>query len=128
MVGRAARNRPCSAAVEEDVQGSALPSCPGHDLWRRDFEGSASIFSIVFDKRYGKSQVASFIDALELFRIGFSWGGVASLAVSFPGLTRPDIDYEGRLVRLNIGLEEVTDLRADLEAALEKLESPISPR
>ncbi|MBS0421278.1 MAG: cystathionine beta-lyase [Proteobacteria bacterium] len=99
----------------------ALPSCPGHDIWQRDFAGSASIFSIVFEKRYSKSQVASFIDALELFQIGFSWGGVASLAVSFPDLKRPGIDYEGRLVRLNIGLEEVADLRADLEAAFRKL-------
>lgn len=99
----------------------ALPSCPGHDIWQRDFGGSASIFSIVFDKRYTQSQVASFIDALELFQIGFSWGGVVSLAVSFPDLKRPGIDYEGRLVRLNVGLEDVADLRADLEAAFRKL-------
>lgn len=99
----------------------AFPSCPGHENWRRDFNGSASVFSIVFDKRYSKTQVAAFVDALSLFRIGFSWGGVTSLALAFPDLKRPGIDYEGRLVRLNIGLEEVADLQADLAAAFSKM-------
>jgi len=96
----------------------ALPSCQGHEFWQRDFTGSAGIFSIVFTERYSNEQVAAFVDSLRLFRIGFSWGGVASLAVAYPHLKRPGVDYEGRLVRLNIGLEEVADLQADLAAAL----------
>lgn len=96
----------------------AFRSCPGHEYWVRDFKGSASVFSIVFDRRFSQSKVAAFVDALSLFRIGFSWGGVASLAVGYPDLQRPGTDYAGRLVRLNIGLEEVEDLKADLASAL----------
>lgn len=100
------------------VRHPALPSCPGHEFWQRDFSGSASVFSVQFDPRYSKEDVAAFINALALFKIGMSWGGVTSLAVSYPELKRPDHDYQGRLVRLNIGLEEPEDLLADLAQAL----------
>lgn len=96
----------------------ALPSCPGHEHWRRDFSGSSSVFSIVFDSRVGADQVRDFADRLELFKIGFSWGGVTSLAVHYPRLNRPGRDYGGRLVRLHVGLEEPSDLIADLQQAL----------
>jgi cystathionine beta-lyase len=102
----------------EAVLHPALPSCPGHEHWKRDFTGSASVFSIVFESRFHSRQVAKFIDALTLFKIGFSWGGVTSLAIAYPLLDRPGKDYEGRLVRLNVGLEEPEDLIADLSAGL----------
>jgi cystathionine beta-lyase len=97
----------------------ALASCPGHEFWLRDFTGSSGAFSIVFHRQFSKEQVFAFVDALELFKIGYSWGGVTSLAVAYdfhgnPG--RPD--YGHRIVRLNIGLEEVDDLKADLERGL----------
>jgi cystathionine beta-lyase len=77
------------------------------------------LFSIVFQPRFSKAQVLAFVDNLELFQIGYSWAGVTSLAVAYdfhgtPG--RPD--YGHRIVRLNIGLEDVGDLQADLERAL----------
>ena len=100
----------------------ALPSCPGHEIWLRDFEGSASVFSIVFDRRYSRAQIAAFVAALSLFRIGLGWGGVASLATAYPDLERPGVDYDGRVVRLNVGLEEVEDLKADLESGFAALE------
>ncbi len=103
----------------ELVLHPALPSCPGHEFWKRDFTGSAGVFSIVFHLRYSKPQVLAFVDQLELFEIGYSWAGVTSLAVAydFQGTpARPD--YGHRLVRLNIGLEDVADLKADLEQAL----------
>jgi cystathionine beta-lyase len=103
----------------ELVLHPALPSCPGHEFWKRDFTGSAGVFSIVFHRRYSKAQVLAFVDQLELFEIGYSWGGVTSLAVAydFHGTpARPD--YGHRLVRLNIGLEDVADAKADLEQAL----------
>src|SRR5437660_1476772 len=59
----------------------ALPSCAGHELWKRDFTGSAGLFSIVFQRRFTKQQVLAFVDSLELFKIGYSWAGVTSLAV-----------------------------------------------
>jgi cystathionine beta-lyase len=102
----------------------ALPSCPGHEYWRRDFTGSSSIFSIVFDARFTPVQVISFADRLTLFKIGFSWGGVTSLVVVYPNLDRAGHDYGGRLVRLNVGLEESSDLIADLDRALRTMDAP----
>jgi cystathionine beta-lyase len=102
----------------------ALPSCPGHEHWRRDFTGSSSIFSIVFDERFSPAQVISFADQLTLFKIGFSWGGVTSLVIVYPNLDRAGQDYGGRLVRLNVGLEESSDLIADLDRALSTMDAP----
>jgi cysteine-S-conjugate beta-lyase len=106
----------------ELVLHPALPSCPGHEFWKRDFLGSSGVFSIVLRPGPTQKQVHAFVDALKLFQVGYSWGGVASLAVSYnigrlPG--RPP--YEHRIVRLNIGLESTDDLIADLDQALPKL-------
>jgi cystathionine beta-lyase len=106
----------------ELVLHPALPSCPGHEFWKRDFTGSAGLFSIVFQPRFTKEQVTKFVDALELFKIGYSWAGVTSLAVAYDfhsAKNRPA--YGHRIVRLNIGLESVEDLRADLAQALESM-------
>jgi cysteine-S-conjugate beta-lyase len=106
----------------ELVLHPALPSCPGHEFWKRDFTGSTGVFSIVFHRRYSKEQVRAFVDRLELFKIGYSWGGVTSLAVAYDmrGVAgRPN--YGHRIVRLNIGLEDVEDLKADLQQSLEKM-------
>ena len=64
------------------------------------------------------AEVVRFIDALQIFSIGLSWGGVNSLAVVYPDLDRPNQDFGGRIVRLNIGLENTDDLIADLARAL----------
>jgi cysteine-S-conjugate beta-lyase len=106
----------------ERVLHPALESCPGHELWKRDFLGSSGVFSIVFKLGPTQQQVFAFVDALELFEVGYSWGGVTSLAVTYdigriPG--RPPYDH--RIVRLNIGLEATDDLIHDLERALSKL-------
>jgi cystathionine beta-lyase len=103
----------------ELVLHPALETCPGHALWKRDFTGSAGIFSIVFREGIDKSRVLAFVNALKLFKIGWSWGGVTSLAVAydFTGWKgRPA--YQHRIVRLNIGLEDRKDLIEDLERAL----------
>jgi cystathionine beta-lyase len=96
----------------------ALPSCPGHEIWKRDFTGSASVFSVLFDVRYSEQALLRFVDRLALFRIGFSWGGVASLVMPQFHLQRTLRAPETPLVRFNIGLEETDDLIADLEQAL----------
>ena len=106
----------------ETVLHPALPSCPGHEFWKRDFLGSSGVFSIVFKPGPSQQQVQAFVDALQLFKIGYSWAGVTSLAVSYdvgriPG--RPPYDH--RIVRLNIGLESTSDLIADLDQALPRL-------
>jgi cystathionine beta-lyase len=95
----------------------AFPDCPGHEYWKRDFSGSASIFSIVLGNR-SPEQVVKFVDALKLFRIGYSWGGANSLALCYPDLRRPTPETGPLLVRLNVGLEDPLDLIEDLEQAL----------
>ena len=97
----------------------ALASCPGHDVWKRDFTGSTSVFSIWFTGDVSPTQVEAVIDSLELFQIGLSWGGVNSLAIVYPDVERPGQDYAGRLVRLNVGLEHTDDLICDLKNALQ---------
>jgi cystathionine beta-lyase len=106
----------------ERVLHPALPSCPGHEFWKRDFLGSSGVFSIVFKPGPTQAQAHAFVDGLTLFRIGYSWGGVSSLVNSYnigriPG--RPP--YEHRIVRLNIGLESTHDLIADLQQSLPNL-------
>jgi cystathionine beta-lyase len=108
----------------DTVLHPALPECPGHEFWKRDFTGSASVFSIVLGPAFTPARAAAFVDALALFRLGFSWGGTASLAMVYPGLRRPGRDYEGRLVRFNIGLEEPEDLIADLARAFDQVAAP----
>lgn len=98
----------------------ALPSCPGHEHWVRDFDGASGLFAFVLD---GGDEAARdrLIESLELFGIGWSWGGFESLATpSDPiGLrTAARRVAEGPAVRLSIGLEEADDLIADLERAL----------
>lgn len=103
----------------ETVLHPALPSCPGHELWKRDFTGSSGLFSIVFRREFSPEQVRGFVNSLKLFKIGFSWGGVTSLAAAYNvQRIRPHTEYGERLVRLSIGLEETTDLIADLEQAM----------
>ena len=96
----------------------ALPSCPGHDLFLRDFKGASGLFSVVLAGGDDAARDA-LVDRLTLFGIGWSWGGYESLAVP-GGFTRTATApaFEGPLVRLHIGLEDLDDLIADLEAAL----------
>jgi cysteine-S-conjugate beta-lyase len=105
----------------ELVLHPALPSCPGHEFWRRDFSGSTGLFSIVLQRQNSREQVLGFVDALELFKIGYSWGGVTSLAMTYDLHSPKRPPYEHRLVRLYTGLEAVGDLKADLEQALARL-------
>ena len=100
----------------------ALPTCPGHEFWKRDFTGTSGLFSFVFRKDFTGEQVRRFVDSLELFKIGYSWAGTTSLALSYDlRASRHSAAYGERLVRLSIGLEEPADLLADLEQALEKM-------
>jgi cystathionine beta-lyase len=98
----------------------ALPADPGHALWQRDMTGASGLFGVVF-RGWSTAQAKRFVDHLELFGIGASWGGFESLA-TLPHLAgirtvRP-WQAEGPLVRLHIGLEDPADLIADLEAGI----------
>jgi cysteine-S-conjugate beta-lyase len=95
----------------------ALPSCPGHALWQRDFSGGSGLFSVVF-KPIPDAAVHAFLDELSLFGIGASWGGFESLAIPFDCATiRTATKWApgGPTVRFHIGLEDVDDLIGDLE-------------
>ncbi len=105
----------------ELVLHPALPSCPGHELWKRDFTGSSGLFSFVFHPRFTKEQVFRFVDALQLFKIGYSWGGVSSLVMAYDVQSPKRPAYGHRIVRLYIGLESPDDLKADITQALESL-------
>ena len=95
----------------------ALPSHPGHAIWKRDFSGASGLFSIVL-KPVPQKAYYSFLDSLEMFGIGASWGGYESLAIPFdcaPMRTATHWQPGGPTVRFHIGLEAVDDLIADLE-------------
>jgi cystathionine beta-lyase len=99
----------------------ALPDCPGHAQFMRDFSGAGGLFSVIFDERYSPARIDAFVEALELFAIGWSWGGANSLAMPYDVAsmrTASRWPHRGTLVRFYAGLEEEGDLRADIERAM----------
>jgi cystathionine beta-lyase len=100
----------------------ALPHDPGHALWKRDFLGSSGLFAIELQP-CSRAQLAAFLDGLEYFSLGYSWGGYESLVVpaNLRGARSVKPWTGGPLVRLNIGLEDPQDLIADLARGLERL-------
>lgn len=94
----------------------ALPDCPGHELWKRDFKGSSGLFSFEL-----KGDAARFVDGLELFGIGFSWGGYESLALPVRPHRTVSTAPASNLVRLHIGLEDPDDLIEDLARSFKAL-------
>jgi cystathionine beta-lyase len=99
----------------------AFPSCPGHETWKRDFTGSSSVFSVVFAPEIDAAAITKLVNTLQLFKLGYSWGGVTSLVMPRFGLSRQHRSYGDRLVRLNVGLEDPQDLIADLSAGFNVL-------
>jgi cystathionine beta-lyase len=102
----------------------AFADCPGHRVWKRDFTGASGLFSIVLARPYGKEAIARMLDGMELFRMGYSWGGYESLILpADPTPFRSAVPWEaqGPLIRLHAGLEDPDDLIADLEAGFRRL-------
>jgi cystathionine beta-lyase len=101
----------------------ALPDHPGHNLWKRDYSGSSGLFSVVL-KPASEAAVAAMLDGLELFGLGYSWGGYESLAVPVDcTATRTATDFKpgGPMVRLSAGLEDIEDLKEDLDRGFKRL-------
>jgi cystathionine beta-lyase len=99
----------------------ALPGDPGHAFWSRDYSGACGLFGFVLQPGPRKA-VNAFLDTLQLFGLGFSWGGFESLAIHCdPQLSRRTVkrDFGGPLIRLHIGLESPADLMADLRSGLD---------
>lgn len=100
----------------------ALPSHPEHHIWKRDFSGASGLFAFTLKKEYSLEQLSSFIDSLQLFGLGYSWGGYKSLLTASKLRRNTPCRYDGQtLIRLNIGLENCQDLLEDIENGLRKL-------
>ncbi|MFX0586426.1 cystathionine beta-lyase [Glaesserella parasuis] len=111
------------------VYHPALPSCPGNTYFKRDFKGSSGLFSFELCKTLSDEELANFLDHFEVFSMAYSWGGFESLILANQPKEieriRPAIERKltGTLIRVHIGLEDVEDLIADLEAGLERITS-----
>lgn len=102
----------------------ALPSCLGHEIFKRDFTGACGLFGVVFQPRFTAENVEQMIDSLKLFGIGASWGGFESLVLPTTGTIKRSAGtgvFEGPLARFQIGLEDVDDLLTDLKTGLRAL-------
>ncbi|MBI1180605.1 MAG: cystathionine beta-lyase [Alphaproteobacteria bacterium] len=98
----------------------ALPDCPGHELWRRDFTGASSLFAVQL-KEHPEAAVAAMLDGYEHFGIGFSYGGFESLVLpSNPAGARTATKWAAPLIRFHAGLEDPDDLIEDLEKGFER--------
>jgi len=101
----------------------ALESDPGHAIWKRDFRGASGLFSIELNPASQKA-VAAMLDGLELFGMGYSWGGFESLIIPFDCKsyrTATQWTPSGPTLRIQIGLEDIEDLKTDLDAGLKRL-------
>ena len=111
------------------VYHPALPSCPGHENFKRDFKGSSGLFSFELCKTLSDDELANFLDHFEIFSMAYSWGGFESLILANQPKEieriRPAVERKltGTLVRVHIGLEAVEDLIADLEAGFGQIRS-----
>lgn len=102
----------------------AFPDCPGHEIWKRDFTGSSGLFSIVLDGKYTKKGATAMLEGMSIFSMGFSWGGFESLVIPFDCSeyrTATKWAPGGLTLRLQIGLEDMDDLKADLDEGLARL-------
>ena len=109
------------------VNHPALEQCPGHEFYSRDFSGCSGLFSFVLKKRLSDEQMSVFLDNFTLFHMAYSWGGFESLILANQpeelNEIRPvsNVDFTGTLVRVHIGLENVDDLIADLDAGFARI-------
>ena len=108
--------------IIDHVIHPALSSHPQHQIWQRDFTGSSGLFAFTFKEEYANDKLAAFIDSLQLFGIGYSWGGFRSLITAAKYNRTQESKYAGKtVVRLNIGLEDSKDILKDLKSGFEFL-------
>ncbi len=109
----------------KDVLHPALPSHPGHAIWKRDFSGSSGLFSVILHPA-PRAAVHAMLDGLELFGLGYSWGGYESLVIPFdcaPYRTATTWAPGGPALRFQVGNEDLVDLQADLERGFARLKA-----
>ena len=109
------------------VYHPALPSCPGHENFKRDFTGASGLFSFELHKRLNDEELSAFMDHFELFTMAYSWGGFESLILCNQpeeiAKIRPGIERKltGSLIRLHIGFEDTDELIADLQEGFDRI-------
>lgn len=106
----------------------AFPDCAGHEFWKRDFTGASGLFSIVLDPKFTKRGMASMLDNMSLFSMGFSWGGFESLIIPFDCAEYRTVtkwNPGGLTLRLQIGLEDMEDPKRDLDEGFARLRRDI---
>jgi cystathionine beta-lyase len=112
----------------DHVRHPALASCPGNEFFERDFQGSCGLFSFVM-KGGNQAALTALLDGMEHFKMGYSWGGYESLIMGVNGVdklrTATQWKAEGTLIRVHIGLEDTSDLIADLEAGLARFNAAL---
>jgi cystathionine beta-lyase len=102
----------------------AFEDCPGHDVWKRDFSGSTGLFSVVLDPKFDKKALANMLDNMTIFGMGYSWGGFESLVIPFDCSSYRTVTQwapGGLTIRIQIGLENMEDLKFDLRDGLDRL-------
>lgn len=108
----------------ETILHPAFDSCPGHEFFKRDFKGANGLFSFVL-RQSNNQAITAMLDGMTHFKMGYSWGGFESLILAVQNVnamrTATNFPYQGALIRLHIGLEDVDDLIEDLEAGLNRL-------
>lgn len=115
----------------DHVRHPALASCPGHEFYQRDFKGCNGLFSFVLKQSDSKATTA-LLDGMTHFSMGYSWGGFESLILaneprSFNALrTIANPNFEGTLIRVHIGLEDVEDLIHDLDEGLQRYQDALN--
>ncbi|MBY0406842.1 MAG: cystathionine beta-lyase [Rickettsiales bacterium] len=108
----------------EEVFYPALPGAPGHDLWKRDFTGACGLFAFALKEKHSHAALSAMLDNMELFGMGYSWGGYESLITPVNlahSRSATRFAYKGSVLRVHIGLEHVEDVRTDLENGLMRL-------
>ncbi|KPA84866.1 cystathionine beta-lyase putative (CD) [Leptomonas pyrrhocoris] len=104
----------------------AMSDCPGHEIWKRDFTGSTAVFSVILLPKYTLKDVEHMLDSYKIFQMGFSWGGFESLVMYYDCTsyrTATAFAPGGLLVRYQIGLENMEDLKDDLSQGFDHLRS-----
>ncbi|THF25789.1 cystathionine beta-lyase [Pseudomonas atacamensis] len=108
----------------KQVLHPAIPSCPGHDIWKRDFKGSTGLFSFILHPEFEKPALEAMLDNMSLFSMGYSWGGFESLIIPFDCSEYRTVTTwapGGLALRIQIGLEDMDELKIDLRLGLDRL-------
>ncbi|WP_316674648.1 cystathionine beta-lyase [uncultured Tolumonas sp.] len=108
----------------EKVLHPAINDCPGHNIWKRDFKGSSGVFSVVLNANFKRTGFTKMLDDMSIFKLGYSWGGYESLVVPIQPQRDRSVTawpYKGFAFRLQIGLEDLDDLKTDLKYGFARL-------